>query len=64
MGEAPVFTDRSYNHVIVSRRGMGRSQGGSVVFFNDTDVDDHVAVIEWCARQPWCGGNVVLFGTS
>jgi uncharacterized protein len=63
-GSAAVFTDRGYNHVVVSRRGMGRSQGDSEVFFNNTDVDDHVAVIEWCARQPWCDGNVVLFGTS
>lgn len=37
---------------------MGRSQGDSVIFFNDTDVDDHVAVIEWC------DGNVVLYGIS
>ena len=63
-GAAPVFTDRGYNHVVVSRRGMGRSQGESVEFFNDTDTNDHVAVIEWAARQPWCDGNVVLFGTS
>ncbi|HEV7318802.1 MAG TPA: CocE/NonD family hydrolase [Ensifer sp.] len=63
-GEAALFADRGYNHVVVSRRGMGRSQGESVVFFNETDVDDHEAVIEWCARQPWCDGNVVLFGTS
>jgi len=63
-GEAALFADRGYNHVVVSRRGMGRSQGDSVVFFNDVDVDDHVAVIEWCARQPWCDGNVLLFGTS
>jgi len=63
-GSSAVFTDRGYNHVVVSRRGMGRSQGESGVFFNSTDVDDHVAVIEWCAEQPWCDGNVVLFGTS
>ena len=63
-GSSAVFTDRGYNHVVVSRRGMGRSQGESGVFFNRTDVDDHVAVIEWCAQQPWCDGNVVLFGTS
>jgi putative CocE/NonD family hydrolase len=63
-GSSAVFTDRGYNHVVVSRRGMGRSQGDSGVFFNSTDVDDHVAVIEWCAKQPWCDGNVVLFGTS
>jgi uncharacterized protein len=63
-GSSAEFTDRGYNHVVVSRRGMGRSQGESGVFFNSTDVDDHVAVIEWCAKQPWCDGNVVLFGTS
>jgi uncharacterized protein len=63
-GEPPIFTDRGYVHVIVARRGMGRSQGESVLFFSPTDVDDLVEVIEWCARQPWCDGNVVLFGTS
>jgi uncharacterized protein len=63
-GSAPVFTDRGYVHVVVSRRGMGRSHGESGVFFNDTDVADHEAVIDWAARQPWCDGNVVLFGTS
>jgi uncharacterized protein len=63
-GEPQLFADRGYTHVVVSRRGMGRSQGESVVFFNDTDVDDHVKVIEWCAEQPWCDGNVVLYGIS
>jgi putative CocE/NonD family hydrolase len=63
-GEAPVFTERGYNHVVVSRRGMGRSDGDSVVYFNDTDVDDHAAVIDWVSRQEWCNGDVFLFGTS
>jgi uncharacterized protein len=43
---------------------MGRSQGESVIFFNDTDVEDHAKAIAWVAEQPWCDGNVVLFGTS
>ncbi len=63
-GSSAVFANRGYNHVVVSRRGMGRSQGDSGVFFNSTDVEDHYAVIEWSANQPWCDGNVVLFGTS
>jgi len=42
-----VFTDRGYVHVVVARRGMGRSEGESVVFFNDADVDDHAKAIAW-----------------
>jgi uncharacterized protein len=63
-GAPSVFTGRGYNHVIVSRRGMGRSQGESVELFSDQDTDDHVSIIEWAADQPWCDGNVLLFGTS
>jgi uncharacterized protein len=64
IGSPPVFTGRGYVHVVVARRGMGRSQGESVVFCNDTDGEDHAKVIAWTAAQPWCDGNVVLFGTS
>jgi uncharacterized protein len=63
-GSSPVFTDHGYAHIIVSRRGMGRSQGDSGVFLNDGDVADHAKVIAWAAGQPWCDGSVVLFGTS
>ncbi len=63
-GSPPVFTDRGYCSVIVERRGMGRSTGESVPFFDPQDVDDHEKVIAWAAEQPWCNGDVVLFGTS
>lgn len=64
VGCPPVFTDRGYAHLIVTRRGMGRSGGKAGVFFNDQDVDDIERVIAWAAAQPWCDGNVVMFGTS
>ncbi len=63
-GSPPVFTDRGYAHVIVARRGMGRSGGADSVYLNDTDVEDHAKVIQWAADQPWCDGQVLLFGTS
>lgn len=63
-GSPPVFTDRGYAHIIVARRGMGRSQGQSLAFFDARDVEDHAMVIAWAAAQPWCDGQVVLFGTS
>lgn len=64
IGSPPVFTDRGYCPVIVERRGMGRSTGEQVMFFDPQDVDDHEKVIAWAAEQPWCNGQVVLFGTS
>lgn len=63
-GSPPVFTDRGYAHVLVARRGMGRSEGEDAVFLNDTDVTDHAKVIQWASEQDWCDGQVVLFGTS
>ncbi len=63
-GSPPVFTNRGYAHVVVARRGVGRSQGESIVFCNETDAEDHAKVVAWAATQPWCDGNVVLFGTS
>ncbi|HSZ57288.1 MAG TPA: CocE/NonD family hydrolase [Tepidisphaeraceae bacterium] len=63
-GSPPVFTNRGYAHVVVARRGVGRSQGKSIVFCNETDAEDHAKVVAWAAAQPWCDGNVVLFGTS
>lgn len=64
IGSPPVFTDRGYAPVIVERRGMGRSGGEALTLFGPQDVDDHEAVIAWAAAQPWCNGEVVLFGTS
>lgn len=64
IGSPPVFTDRGYAPVIVERRGMGRSTGESTMFVSAQEVGDHEKVIEWAAAQPWCNGEVVLFGTS
>lgn len=64
IGSPPVFTDRGYAPVIIERRGMGRSTGDQVPFFHPQDVDDHESAIAWAAEQPWCTGEVVLFGTS
>ncbi|WP_239083393.1 CocE/NonD family hydrolase [Subtercola lobariae] len=64
IGSPSVFTDRGYGRVIISRRGMGRSDGDTGMFLSDRDVDDYEKAIAWAAIQPWCNGDVVLFGTS
>ncbi|OLL79576.1 hypothetical protein Ae168Ps1_1982c [Pseudonocardia sp. Ae168_Ps1] len=64
IGSPPVFTDRGYAPVVVERRGVGRSTGERTDLFSAADVDDHERAIAWAAEQPWCTGEVVLFGTS
>ena len=34
IGSPPVFTDRGYAQVVLTRRGMGRSEGEAGIFFN------------------------------
>lgn len=63
-GCPPVFTNRGYCHIIVTARAMSRSGGEFGIFWDAEQVDDHEACIEWAAKQPWCNGEVVLFGTS
>ncbi|MBN9510392.1 MAG: hypothetical protein J0I21_14925 [Alphaproteobacteria bacterium] len=63
-GSPLVFTDRGYAHVIIARRGMGRSGGKDAVQLNDTGVADHARVIQWAATRPRCDGQVVLSGAS
>jgi predicted acyl esterase len=64
IGSPSVFTDRGYGRVIITRRGMGRSDGDTGMFLSDLDVDDYEKAIAWAAAQPWCDGRVALFGTS
>jgi hypothetical protein len=64
VGSPPVLTDRGYVQVLASRRGMGRSGGTSGVFLCEQEIDDYVEAIAWAAAQPWCSGDVCLFGTS
>ena len=64
VGSPPVFTDRGYAHLIVARRGMGRSGGRMEVFFGDCETTDLEKVIAWVSSQAWCNGQVVMFGTS
>ncbi len=64
IGSPPIFTNRGYCHVVISARAMSRSGGEFGAFWGTEQIDDHEACIAWAAAQPWCNGNVVMFGTS
>ncbi len=61
---APVLPaiEAGFAVVVQHCRGTGASDGEFVTF--ESEAADGADTIEWCARQPWCDGNVVMYGPS
>jgi putative CocE/NonD family hydrolase len=51
-----------YALVIQDCRGTGASEGEYHQFLND--AEDGFDTVEWVAAQPWCDGNVGMYGLS
>ena len=62
-GDPNFFVRRGYVHVIANIRGSGESEG-YYPFLADPEAQDGYELIEWIAKQPWCDGNVGMFGVS
>lgn len=57
------FTDHGYHVIVAECRGTGGSEG--VLSANAAnEYDDGVDTVAWLAAQPWCDGNVGMFGLS
>jgi predicted acyl esterase len=52
-----------YAVIGVSVRGTGASGGVFAGPFTKQEGEDGKAVIEWLGTQPWCDGNVGMYGT-
>jgi putative CocE/NonD family hydrolase len=69
-GHSPHIVDRGYVHVVADCRGTGYSEGealgvsGRGSGWAEDSPPDEYDLIEWIARQPWCDGNVGMFGIS
>jgi uncharacterized protein len=48
----------------VDSRGSGDSGGDLDDEYSTSQIDDAAAIVAWTAKQPWCNGQVVLFGVS
>lgn len=59
---APSFTDRGYAFVVQDVRGKFRSEGETLAFVHE--VDDGYDTLDWVVTQPWCNGNVGMWGDS
>ncbi|KAF0097219.1 MAG: acyl esterase [Rhodospirillaceae bacterium] len=64
IGSPPVITGRGYAQVVVTARGVGRSEGELRRWHAESEVQDHLACVAWASEQPWSTGDVCLFGTS
>jgi putative CocE/NonD family hydrolase len=56
------FSDHGFAFVVADVRGRGDSEGTFVPFVHDGD--DGAALVAWVAAQPWCDGNVAMWGGS
>jgi uncharacterized protein len=63
-GDARYFSERGYAHLTVNARGTGKSDGEHTIHFSPEEQKDVADVVEWCASQPWCDGNVGMIGRS
>jgi len=62
-GDYNFYVRRGYVQVIANIRGSGKS-GGKYLNYGPREVQDTLEIIEWVANQPWCDGNVGMFGVS
>ena len=62
-GDPNFYVSRGYVHVIMNVRGTGKSEG-FYDFLGRQETRDIYDAIEWLAKQPWCNGNVGMFGPS
>ncbi len=60
----PYLASHGYACVRVDMRGSGDSDGVLVDEYRPQEIDDACVAIDWLAAQPWCDGNVGMFGIS
>jgi len=59
---AMYFSQHGYAFLLVDCRGRGNSQGEFEPFVNEGR--DAYGIVEWIAQQPWCDGQVTMWGGS
>jgi hypothetical protein len=58
------FARRGYATLVADLRGLGCSEGLNNTPFDAREGRDGHDLVEWAAAQPWCDGNVGMWGTS
>ncbi len=63
-GPRRYFASRGYAHLLIDFRGLGGSSGVAWDAMDRGEGRDGAEAVEWIARQPWCDGNVGMWGLS
>jgi putative CocE/NonD family hydrolase len=58
------FAERGYAVVYFDVRGTGNSGGWTEQIYSHEEQRDAYEMVEWIAQQPWCDGNVGMWGMS
>jgi predicted acyl esterase len=58
------FAEQGYASLVIDFRGLGCSEGVNNTPFDAQEGRDGHDAVEWAAAQPWCDGNVGMWGTS
>jgi putative CocE/NonD family hydrolase len=60
----PYLAGHGYATIRVDMRGSGDSDGILYDEYLPQEQDDALEVLAWIADQPWCSGNIGMFGKS
>jgi uncharacterized protein len=58
------FAERGFAVVYFDVRGTGNSSGSTQQVYSPEERRDAYDMVEWLAQQPWCDGNVGMWGMS
>jgi putative CocE/NonD family hydrolase len=58
------FAERGYACLLVDFRGLGNSDSTVWEAMDPREATDGAEMVEWAAQQPWCDGNVGMWGMS
>ena len=64
VGRGEYFAARGYALCRVDVRGTGSSGGIALDEYTEDETRDGYDAVEWLAGQPWCDGNVGMWGIS
>lgn len=64
LGKPHPIVKHGYATVTFDVRGTGNSEGATDSVYSDAERQDGYDMVEWAAAQPWCNGNVGMWGIS